>query len=94
MGVELHCLTDNVGTFGAVSSQKPHFVHSVQKLSVGRLETVNLRDCTGYDYAHCVGHIILFKSLCNALGHHNKLFFIHVIPSELQRNCTYVISIS
>ena len=56
--IELHRRADDIGAFCAVSAEKPHLVHGEQKLSVRRLEAVDLRDRTGNDDAHRVGHIV------------------------------------
>ena len=58
VGIELHRLTHNVGTLGAVARQKPHLIHRIEQLSVRWLEAVDLRDGTGDDDAHRVGHIV------------------------------------
>ena len=47
-----------------------HLVHGVQQLPVGGLEAVDLRDGTGYDDRHGVGHIVDFQSLSDGLFQH------------------------
>ena len=67
MGVQLHGLPYHIGRFGSVALQKPHQIHGIQKLSMRGLEAVNLRDGTGHNHGHCIGHIIEFQRFRNGL---------------------------
>ena len=67
MRIELHGLSDDVTGFRTVSGQKSHLIHRVKKLSVGRLETVDLRDRTGHDDTHRIGHEVALESIVNIL---------------------------
>ena len=67
MGVETHGLAHDVGGFGPAAGQEAHLVHSVEELSVGGFEAVYLRDCSGDDNAHGVGHIVGLESFGNRL---------------------------
>ena len=67
MGVQLHGLPYHIGRFGSVALQKPHQIHGIQKLSMRGLEAVNLRNGTGNNDTHGVGHIIQLKRIGNAL---------------------------
>ena len=77
MRVELHRLPDNICALCARASEKLHFIHCVQKLSVRRLETVDFRDCARYYYAHGIGHVIFFKRFRYALLRHKYVFIFH-----------------
>ena len=52
-----------LATFGAVALEQAHVVHGVQQLAVRRLEAVDLRQGTGDDDAHGVGHIVGFQRI-------------------------------
>ena len=73
--VKLHRLADDISTFSPLLSKKAHLIHSIKKLSVGGLEAVYLRKCTRNYNAHCIGHIVLLKSLGYGLcGRHSLVF--------------------
>ena len=58
--VQLHGSAHHIGTLGAGTGQQSHFVHGVKQFAVRGFQTVDLRDCTGYNHAHHVGHIVFF----------------------------------
>ena len=59
-----------VGGLGAAAGEKPHLVHGVQELTVSGLEAVDLRNGTGDDNAHGVGHIVFVQRSGDGLIHH------------------------
>ena len=67
MGVQPHGLTHNVCRLGPSAGEQPHLIHGVQQLPVRGLEAVNLRDGTGHNHGHCIGHIIEFQRFRNGL---------------------------
>ena len=67
VGVELHGLTDNVGGLGAAAGLQTHLVHGVQELPVGGLEAVDLRNGSGDNDRHGVGHVVQLQGLGNGL---------------------------
>ena len=70
MGVQLHGLAHNIGAFGASAGQKSHLEHGVQQLAMGGLEAVDLRDGTGDNDAHGIGHIVGLQGLGDGLFQH------------------------
>ena len=71
VGIQPHGLPYNVCRFGQPAGEQSHFIHGVQQFPVRRLETVDLRQCTGNDDAHGVGHIVFFQCICNFFFFHN-----------------------
>ena len=63
VGVQVHRAADDVGALGAVALEQTHLVHCVEQLAVGGLEAVDLRQGTGDDDAHRVGHIVGFQRI-------------------------------
>ena len=70
VGVQTHGLAHDVGGLGAAAGEKPHLVHGVQELTVSGLEAVDLRNGTGDDNAHGVGHIVFVQRSGDGLIHH------------------------
>ena len=82
VGIELHGLSHDVGTFRPRTRQKTHLIHCVEQLSVRGLEAVDLGDRTRNDNAHDVGHVVLLDGLRNGLvddGSVDKLLFAFVL---------------
>ena len=70
VGVQAHGLAHDVGGLGAAAGEKPHLVHGIQELAVSGLEAVDLRNGTGDDNAHGVGHIVFVQRSGDGLIHH------------------------
>ena len=79
VGVQLHCLTDDVGGLGSAlvlaAAQQSHGVHRVQQLAVRGLEAVDLRQRAGDYDAHCVGHIVFHQRINDVLLFDNACAF-------------------
>ena len=66
----MHGAAHNVGAFGAQAAQQLHGVHGVQKLAVGRLEAVDIRQRARHDHRHGIGHIVGFQRVGDGRFHH------------------------
>ena len=56
--VQPHGLAHNVSGLGAGTGQQTHFIHGIEELAVGGLETVDLGNGPGHDHRHSIGHIV------------------------------------
>ncbi len=69
MGIQLHSLPDDIGTFRPGSIQEPHLIHCVKQFPVGRFKAVDLWNSTRHDDADSIWHIIRFQRIRDFLLH-------------------------
>ena len=67
VGIQLHGLAHNVGRLGALAGKQTHFVHGIEQFPVRGLEAVNLRNGSGHNNGHGIGHVVKLQRLGDGL---------------------------
>ena len=78
VGVEAHCLPDDVRRLRAPAREQAHFIHRVEQLAVRRLEAVDFGDGARDDDAHGIGHVVRVERLGDCLIDHRAAQTHHI----------------